>query len=481
MNKPKLLFLTGSFDGTGKEAAKLNSLMKTALEERFEVEFVSENKECVLESKKKGVKVLYIYDFLKKISVKDVPGELAKFEREYSFCAEKILFGDNDYSSIQRDRAMEDMLKMFYFWESLFRQKHYSLVLGGGVRYSGLIPHIILRNQKDTIFLGLSFSPFPGKFCLSEDNYGRYTLLDQYYRKKRIFLTAEEQKDVSELISKYTFGINSTKIQQEYAPKISFRKIKYLLNRINTSRIEKDSPYLNVSRGVKRYFLRLWRKNYFKIRARTLYGLPRNESFFYLPLQTHDDSTRLVWLNFIESQLSVIKSISRSLPANCYLYVKEHPGAIGDTKVYKLKKIKAVPKVRLISPFISGRKLISDSKGLITLSGTSGIEALVLKKPVILLGRAYYDFPELVWRVRNFEELDEVLSSVYHYPRLPAENRVKHFLGAYRKSCYKGRFCMNQYYYSNKVDNSLVLSSENAKDLADGIYQSYLLALGKKK
>lgn len=479
MGKPRLLFLTGSFDGTGKEAAKLNSLMKTALEKRFDVDFVSENKECVLYSKKIGINVLYIYDFFKKNKIVNVPAELAKLEKKYQFCAEKVLFGDNDYSSIPRDKALRDMLQMFYFWEDLFYQKQYSLVFGGGVRYSGLIPQIILRNQKKTVFFGLSFSPFPGMFCVSEDNYGRYTLLDRYYSKKEIVLTTEEQKDVDALMDKYISEKSSTKIQEEYTPKINFNKIKYLINRINVARIEKDSPYLSIHRGVKRYLFRLGRKNYLKIRH--LYESPRKENFFYLPLQTHDDSTRLVWLNFIESQLSMIKSISRALPADCYLYVKEHPGSIGDTTISKLKKIKAVPKVRLISPFVPGRKLISESKGLITFSGTSGIEALVLRKPVLLLGRAYYDFPELVRHIRNPEELDSILSAVYHNPYLPDEKKIKHFLAAYRKSCHKGKFCMGQYYYANKVDNSFVLSSENAKNLAEGIYKSYQIVLNERR
>ncbi len=468
-----MIFCTGSFDGTGKEAAVLTKLLNVELKKYFSPIFVTDNRECALEMEKIGLNATYIYDELRKINVENVVAELGLLEKKYEFCAEKVLFGDVDYTYISRKKAFLEMVKYFYFWERILDKEKVEILFGGCVRYVGLISGIVAKKKK-TICLGIASTPFVDTFCLTGDNYGKYTLLEYYYAQKKITLIPKEEEDVSRLLASCNKEINSITLQEEYKPALNFNKIKYLIDRVKVSRIEKDSPYLRVGRGINKYLLRLLRQHLF---TKGFYKLPETENFFYYPLQIEDDSNRLVWADFIESQISVIKSISRSLPAGCCLYVKEHPAAIGQIPISELRNIKKVSKVRLISPFVPGKYLIKKSVGLITLTGTSGMEALVLKTPVIVLGRGFYNFPELVHIITDWRDLDAILHQVYYLRTLPKEKDVLRLLQAYRKSCYKGSICMRQYYHSNVVDNSNILNQENAKNLAEGIYQSYLISL----
>ncbi|GAI52002.1 unnamed protein product, partial [marine sediment metagenome] len=87
------------------------------------------------------------------------------------------------------------------------------------------------------------------------------------------------------------------------------------------------------------------------------------------------------------------------------LYVKEHPSAIGTKPGYFYKKIKEIPNTVLVPPYESVENLIKKSQGLVVLTSTMGMEAVLASKPVYALGDVFYDYHPLCRNIDSFKEL----------------------------------------------------------------------------
>jgi len=93
------------------------------------------------------------------------------------------------------------------------------------------------------------------------------------------------------------------------------------------------------------------------------------------------------------TQTSLIESISRVLPYNYYLYVREHPSWRDKFRIEHLQKLSKLPNVRVISTDVSIHTILKNSKGIITYNATTGIEALMHGKPVLSFSpNTYYPY-----------------------------------------------------------------------------------------
>lgn len=139
------------------------------------------------------------------------------------------------------------------------------------------------------------------------------------------------------------------------------------------------------------------------VRSKTLKGYfskpEEGEQFFLYPVHFHPEASTSVNARWYVDEYPVIKNLAFSLPRGKWLYVKDHPSAVGYPERSFYRKIAALPNVRLISPEAGTKDLIKRSLGVITLTGTVGFEALVLGKPVWVLGEVFYDFHPLCRKV----------------------------------------------------------------------------------
>ncbi len=134
-----------------------------------------------------------------------------------------------------------------------------------------------------------------------------------------------------------------------------------------------------------------------------------NEDFAFFPLQYQPEVSTMLYASFYMDQLWLIKQIAQSLPLHYKLYVKEHPVMFGYRPRQYYKELKKIPNVKLIKPTVSSFDLIKNAK-LITLNtGTAGWEAILLKKPAITFGNAFYNYLPMVKRCRAIENLPQII------------------------------------------------------------------------
>ncbi len=113
---------------------------------------------------------------------------------------------------------------------------------------------------------------------------------------------------------------------------------------------------------------------------------PRGK-YVYFPLHVDPEASTMVLSPYFTNQLAIIENIAKSLPADYSLVVKEHIPMIGFRPKNFYKKIKSFPKVKLIHPKFDQFTLIKNSSIVSVISGTAGLEALMLGKKVLLFER----------------------------------------------------------------------------------------------
>jgi len=150
-------------------------------------------------------------------------------------------------------------------------------------------------------------------------------------------------------------------------------------------------------------------------------SLPADEPYVYFPLHYQPELTTMVLAPFWQDQPSVIANIARSLPLGIRLYVKEHVPMLGLRPVDYYDRLRAIPNVRLIDPYLSSLDLIQKSELVITITGTAGFEAALLRRPVIAFSDIFYNAMPGVQRCRAPEDLPGFIREALASP--PADDR----------------------------------------------------------
>lgn len=150
----------------------------------------------------------------------------------------------------------------------------------------------------------------------------------------------------------------------------------------------------------KRQFNMSWHKK--------IFDLPKlNDLFFFYPLPFQPESSTMVYATYYVDQLETLRNICFSLPFPYKLYIKEHPGSIGLRSLDFYQTIKNIPNAVLLSPDENVDALIQHAAGVVTLTGTVGLEAALIGKKSYILGEPYYSYHPFCIKVNGFYDLKE--------------------------------------------------------------------------
>ncbi len=142
-------------------------------------------------------------------------------------------------------------------------------------------------------------------------------------------------------------------------------------------------------------------------------SLPENtESAVLYSLQYEPEASLLYAGPDFFDQISFVEMILRGLPSEKILYVKEHPNQFGALGLDQWKKLrKKYHSIRYIYGRESGRELIKKCSSVVTVSSSVGMDSVLLGKPVLLAGKAFYhDFPNVV-KITGYSDIPELLKT----------------------------------------------------------------------
>jgi len=137
--------------------------------------------------------------------------------------------------------------------------------------------------------------------------------------------------------------------------------------------------------------------------------------FVYFALHVEPERSITLTSPFFRDQLEIITRIAKALPVNYKLYVKEHPfmlktrSSLIFRELSYYKKIISLPNVELIHPTLKLDQIYSNCSLVVTISGTSPIEAALHKKPSIVFSDVSFSYLPFISRIRNIEELPNII------------------------------------------------------------------------
>ena len=174
------------------------------------------------------------------------------------------------------------------------------------------------------------------------------------------------------------------------------------------------------------YFLKYKQLQRFYKKISTIPNL--QEKYIYYSIHFEPEAA-IIGKTLLESQITIIKMLSKSLPKGWKLYVKEHPHQfmlnnevshyfINNLDFFKnisfYKEIQKLPNVIIVSLNISSKDLMLNSRAVATLGGTITLESALHKIPAILFNpyETVYGVLENTLHVRSYTDLLEAIEKL---------------------------------------------------------------------
>lgn len=176
-------------------------------------------------------------------------------------------------------------------------------------------------------------------------------------------------------------------------------------------------------KGLKYAFIEvegIKKKNFLKrYYQRIIEPLNENIPFIYFPLHYQPERTSCPEGGIFTDQFLIIDMISKHLPDGWKLYVKEHtsqwhPLMHGECSRDKefYDKVINLPNVHFLSTQLSSFELIDKAKAVVTITGTSGWEALIRETPALVFGHAWYKNCHGVFSVESLNDCKKAINSI---------------------------------------------------------------------
>lgn len=192
--------------------------------------------------------------------------------------------------------------------------------------------------------------------------------------------------------------------------------------------------------------------------------VPKAENYYFYPIHLEPEST-VTYLGegIYKNQIKLIENIAGMLPPGTFLYVKDHPHEYAYRNADDYERLMKVPNIRLLHQSISGKAIIKNAKGVFTINGTGGFEAVMMGKQVYCFARNYYSFFDKVNYIKNIKDTREIVYSNINKEYKDDEDLYA-FVYAYLKSAHPGFVA-----YFNLAAESEIDATANAKMVADEI------------
>jgi hypothetical protein len=234
--------------------------------------------------------------------------------------------------------------------------------------------------------------------------------------------------------------------------------VYHLINRKrNVNSSAKKVNIFNISYWIYKEFIAkiTFYKEVFRSKKTGLNYLPVNENYIYFPLQVQPEYSTNVQATMWMNNINIIESLSKSIPHDWYIYVKDHPAMVMDrvrSKNFYLN-ITKYPNVRLLNINIDSNKIILNSKAVLSTSGTTAFDGILLSKPVIETRTNVWSNIKLSKICTDVESLyDDICEETERVSKISQEERdqlIKHYFDVVLKFGFKQENVKEAFYNRN--------------------------------
>lgn len=311
------------------------------------------------------------------------------------------------------------MLRSLSFFDRILSENKIDFVFSENVSNSFLYSAYLAGKKTGAVYIGLIPARMPGRYELWTDEFGNIPLRKELFEKTTESAVSESEKKE---ITEYIASINEKKpdYMANNITSMDIGYMKYYLRKFGEiGRILKlsahwdqslthmsISPVKASSHIVRRNFAR---KSKIKKLSKRYAEADFSKKYFVYPMHFQPESSTSVNAMFYANQVETIQNLAFSLPLGTELYVKDHPNGIGFLSKQDYDRILNMPNVRYISPLTKNDLLLKNSLGVVTLTSTMGYEALLMKKPVLTVGRVFYNYHPYCYHVADCNQLFDTM------------------------------------------------------------------------
>jgi len=170
-------------------------------------------------------------------------------------------------------------------------------------------------------------------------------------------------------------------------------------------------------------------------RLRTLYRPMPDTPFVYYPLHVPADMALTLRSPEYLDQVATIDFLLRTIPDTHVLVVKEHPAQIGAIPAGRLFELaRRFDNFILLPPQTNNYTVLNRADAIVSVNSKSGAEAVLLGKPVVVMGDAFYRSCPLVFAVDRLADVPQRLRDALAAPPFDPTDTASYFETAWRQS-----------------------------------------------
>jgi hypothetical protein len=334
-----------------------------------------------------------------------------------------IVASDRFIKNRKEQYIIEQISFYIYAWETIIDKYKPDYIVTETI--AGLWNYVLyfICRHNNIVYLSIQTTKNTGRYYFSRDQFGSWNELEKRYDE---LLSKGLNKDETLIASDFIQNFQKKplvppfmKFMAAFPNFIKFINFpRFFINLrkdIIQNWIHKNHDY-KLGYRLSEYGLTI------KYASRILYSKLMNlfekpdldGNYILYPLHFQPEATTDIWAPYYSDQLFTIKSIARSLPFGFYLYVKEHSAKLGSKPIRFYRDIHKIPNIRFIDPFSSIYDLINNSKAVIVITSTTGLESILLNKPTIVLGNVFYNIYPFVKRVHDINDLPHIIKEALY-------------------------------------------------------------------
>lgn len=397
--KPKIIFFSRSYQ---------TILFPLLLSEKYDSIYVVLTKQEKEKLEEDGYKVEFCFETYQE-SVADIDENYLKTS----------LLSDRFLNNRRINERLYLLKKEIAFWRDVFDKYQPIAVINEIVAIEIAEVMYIEAKKRGIRYLAWMANPINGYFywvsdpiSLSLDN----RILNTIPSKKTLEIA---KKYIKAIIEKNEMPYYIIRFLNQRKIENLFRATKSLI-KIYLRKIKKNNKsYEDATTAAKLFFERSFKA--FFIKYDSLDDIKGFEIILY-PLHYEPEASLLYLSEFFSNQVALVENLTKCLKLNQVLVVKEHPAQPGMLLTKKFQTlIKNNSQLFYLPAQITSHEIIKKASVVVTLTSHLGWEALILGKPVFLLGKMFYDKYPYINRFTSFEKLkDDIRNNNYLYPELEA-------------------------------------------------------------
>ncbi len=366
--------------------------------------------------------------------ITDLDAETARLAREYAdvnwwavaasertFIDASFLVGGIGSRTESREYVERLMVSLVSFFEQVFSSDQFAAAICQEA--DTLVTHVFYQVARR--FRVKIIGVWPPAWIREEGRPGIFFGRDEFRHSDQIERTYRELKEREldeyerERVQRFRQNVMNFDLNRAYRPtkKVAatpalspnLKKLGRYLRENRRRREDVEYYKIDVLAKAKANILRVWRRRRCKrlLGSKSVNFSPR--SVFYA-MHYQPEQTTLVGGIFFANQVAVIENIAKTLPFGYLLVVKEHPLGRGTRPAWQYRHLAHFPNIEFCDA--DTKEILRRCEAVVTISGTIGLEALALDKPVIVLGQCQYDFVDVVYRTKSWPDVAQALRRV---------------------------------------------------------------------